>query len=346
MRPFDLRDALAIRQLQPRGVAFDLRRLLLHSFSPARAALLGHLTRQRLGTFTLVQTDSAGGRTIGYIQAWPRVHPQEWDLAYIAPSLDHQRDASDLWHELLSSLILVGGQRNILRIYARVPEDMEIETILRQCGFTVVTREQVFVLVRPSAPAPLPRGMRPVERQDRWALEQLYRQVVPPLLHQAEDTTLHDIVRRDWWRHDQAEEYIWIDRERALAHFALVSAPQGYWLQTVVRPESRGDLLPCIRFLLTRMQCSDATPVYAPVPDFTIGLGWLLRTCGFESYNRQTLMVAHTVVHSTVRRALLIPGLDGGMDARTPVGHASPFSRAQKRLQLAFSRDEFRQKRG
>jgi hypothetical protein len=295
--------------------------MLLDAFSPVRAALLGHLTHQHLGTFTLVQTDVVGERPVGYIEAWPRSHPQVWDLAYIAPSLDYHRDAYGIWQALLSHLIIMGGQRNIQRIYARVPEDVEIESIFRQAGFTVVTREQVFVLTRQPTPAPLPRGMRAVEQRDGWSLEQLFRQVVPPLLCQAEDAMPCEAARRGWWRRHPTEEYVWADRERAIAYLALSSSSRGYWLRTVVRPENRGDLLPCIRYLLTRAQRSDAMPVYVPVPDFTVGLGWLLRTLGFESYNRQTLLVAHTVVRSAVRRPLLVSG--SGVDARTPVGHAS-----------------------
>lgn len=320
IRPFELRDLLAMKQLQPRGVAFDLKRLLLGALSPTRAAVLGHLTRQHLGTFTLVRTDAEEGRAAGYIEAWPRANPQEWELAYLAPALDYQRDAQQVWQDLLSQLIIVAGQRGIQRVYAKVPEDAEIEAVFRSVGFTVVTREQVFVLIRQPAPGPLPRGMRHVEPRDRWPLEQLYRQVVPPLLCQAEGGLSCEAMQGGWWRRGATQEYIWTDRERVLAYLALSSGARGYWLRTVVRPENRGDLLPCIRYLLTQAQCSDATPVYVPVPDFTVGLGWLLRTLGFESYNRQTLLVAHTIVRSAVRRPLLV---SGGVDARTPVGHAS-----------------------
>lgn len=320
IRPFELQDLFAMKQLQSRGMAFDLRRLLLGAFSPARAALLGHLTRQHLGAFTLVQTDAEDGRAVGYIEAWPRSSPQEWELAYLAPSLDYQRDAQQVWQELLSQLIIVAGQRHIQRIYAKVPEDAEIEAIFRAAGFTVVTREQVFVLIRQPAPAPLPRGMRRVEPHDRWPLEQLYCQVVPPLLFQAEGGLPYEAPQGGWWRRGATQEYIWADRERALAYLALNSGPRGYWLRVVVRPENRGDLLPCIRYLLAQAQCSDATPVYVPVPDFTVGLGWLLRTLGFESYNRQTLLVAHIVVRSAVNRPLLI---SGGVGARTSVGRVS-----------------------
>lgn len=320
IRPFGLRDLLAVKQLQPRGVAFDLRQLLLGAFPPARAALWGHLTRQHVGTFTLVRTETEDGRATGYVEAWPRSSPTEWELAYLAPALDYQRDAQQIWQDLLSQLIIVAGQRHVQRIYAKVPEDAEIEAVFRAAGFTVVTREQVFVLIRQPAPGPLPRGMRRVEPGDRWPLEQLYRQVVPPLLCQAEGGLSCEAAQGGWWRRAATQEYIWADRERALAYLALSTGPRGYWLRTVVRPESRGDLLPCIRYVLTHTQCSDATPVYVPVPDFTIGLGWLLRTLGFESYNRQTLLVAHTVVRSAVRRPLLV---SSGVDARTPVGHAS-----------------------
>lgn len=316
IRPFGLRDVLAVRQLQPRGVAFDLRRLLLRPSWPSRAAILGYLTRHHIGPLTYIEENDAG-RPIGFVQVWHRANPDEWDLAYLAPSFEYERGTADLWLSLLTQLVRVGGERCVSRIYARPAEDWEIEAVLRQAGFTAVVREEVFVLARSSAPAPAPRGLRPVEQQDRPALEALYAHVVPQLLHQVEAlppqrNALGGLASRLW-----VEEYIWAEKGRALAHFWLCGSPRGYWLEMVVRPECRAESLPCLRYLLMRTQCSDVKPIYASVPDYGVGLAWVLRTLGFESYHRQVLMVAHTMARARVRRPLLAARME---DISTSIG--------------------------
>ncbi len=318
IRPFGLSDVMAVRRLAPRGTAFDLRQQVLQPASPARAALLGLLTHQHVGAVTCVQASPADGGVIAFIQAAPRANVPEWDLAHLGPSLDDRRDATELWHDLLAHLVVTGALRGVERIYARAPEDVEIETILRQCGFTVLTREEVFVLTRQPAPGPLPRGMHRVERQDRAAVEELCRQVVPPLLCQAEGLAPGGAAEGAG-RGEAAEEYLWADRERALAYLSLARGRAGSWLEILVRPVWRADLLPAIRYLLTRTPCSDEHPIFSPVPDFAVGLGWLLRTLGFESYSRQTLLVAHTVARVPVRRRVFVAGLERGVDVGTPL---------------------------
>jgi hypothetical protein len=72
---------------------------------------------------------------------------------------------------------------------------------------------------------------------------------------------------------------------------------------------------------MTLADCTPATPVYSPVPDYSVGLGWLFRPLGFETFTRQVLMVAHTLARVPVRRPLFIHSLEGGVDVGTSVGH-------------------------
>ena len=324
IRPFGLRDISTIRRLQPRGVAFDLRRLLLYSTSPTRSALLGYLSRNHLGTITCVHENSSSAESgqRGCAQVWPRPGRAEWDLVFLAPSLDHHQKASEIWRQLLAHLIIQGAKQDIQRIYARSSEDAEAEDILRQVGFTIVAREEVFVLSHRPAPAPLPKGLRRVDRrQDRWALSELCRQVVPPLVQQAEGLLPHRCAapHHPLARFLFADEYVWVEKGKIIAYLGLCGSARGYWLEITVRPEYRADLLPYIKYVLTLAQRLNSTPVYCSIPDYSVGLGWLLRTLGFESYTRQVLLVVHTVARVPVRRRLVIPGLERGVDT-DPLG--------------------------
>jgi hypothetical protein len=262
---------------------------------------------------------------IGFAQVWPRADHTEWDLAFLSPSLDHGDGATRIWQRLLNHLIITGAERGVLRVYARLSEDSEAEEVLRQVGFTVVSREEVFVLTQLPGPAPLPKGLRRVDRDDRPALDTFYCQVIPHMLHRADGPCANSCAsmapHRMMISFVSTEEFVWTEKGKIIAYLGLHSSPKGYWLDVVVRPEYRADLLPYIKYVLTLTECSPTMPVYSPVFDYSVGLGWLLRTLGFESFTRQVLLVAHTMACIPIRRQVMIRALERGIDVGTSVGH-------------------------
>ncbi|MBN1402128.1 MAG: hypothetical protein JXA74_14905 [Anaerolineae bacterium] len=311
---------MTLRQLQPRGTAFDLKRLVLTASSPAGSALRAYFTHNHLGTPTYVRDDLVtDGR--GFVQVKPRPNGVEWDLLYIAPSLDDHKDVASIWHGLLGYLIILAGQQGVLRIYARSPEDAEIESVLRSAGFSILAREEVFVLSVPATPAPHPKGMRRAGGRDREALICLCQRAMPSLVRKAELSSgdwcqaVTPRLRRQMGRVRRVDEFICMAKGQMIAYLSMRESSSGYWLEVIVHPEYRGDVLPYVRYILTLAECSPSKPLYCGVPDFGVGLGWILRTLAFEPYARQALLVAHTVARVPVRPAVVIPGLEGGVES-------------------------------
>jgi hypothetical protein len=324
-RLFDPRDVLLLRRLKPQGVAFDLRRHLLQDTSPTRDAVLGYLTAHHLGAVTCVYRAPEEDGLNGFVQVSEDASGAAWDLAYLAPSLDYNLNACSTWCRMLGHLILLAAEYGVERICARSGEDAEAEDLFRRAGFTAVSREEVFALDQEAKPAPLPRGLRRAVPQDQWALDELYRQVVPKVVQQAEGCVPRWAVpqQRVVGQRSATEQYVWADKGRMLAYLRLTKTARGSWLEALTRPEQRGDVLPQLRYLLTRAAPSAQSPVYCPVPDHTVGLGWLLRTLGFESYTRQVLLVAHTIARVSARRRLMVSGLEHSIDVSRPMGHVS-----------------------
>jgi hypothetical protein len=324
IRPFGLRDVFALRQLQPRGTAFDIKSWLLSNSTSSRDALISLLTHGHLGTLTYLSQNSHGLRQ-GFAQVCTRPNGLEWDLRFLAPSLDDHRDASEIWQGLLSHLIIVAGQQNVLRIYARTSEDTETEALFRGAGFTMVSREEVFVLSQPAAPAPLPKGMRPAGRGDYDALVHLCQEAMPALIRKAEASAA------DWCgartlalrssersRPQDATSFVCLDKGATIGYLSTRHGPAGYWLEVIAHPDHRGDMLPYVRYMLSLTECGPSAPVYASVLDSSVGLGWILRALDFVSYSRQVLFVAHPVVRVPVRRTVVIPGLEGSVESLGP----------------------------
>ena len=324
IRPFGLRDVFLLRQLQPRGTAFDIKSWLLSNSSSVRDALASLLTHSHLGALTFI-CQNPQGYPQGYAQVRARPNGLEWDLCLLAPSLDDHKHTSRIWHDLLSHLIILAGQQNVLRIYARSPEDTEIETVFRGAGFTVVSREEVFVLSQPAAPAPLPKGMRPTDRSDFEALVALCRDAMPPLVRKAEASApdwcgarTQELRQNGHGKPHAATSFVCMTKGTTIGYLSLRQGSLGYWLEVIVHPDHRGDMLPYVRHLLSLTNCSPSKPVYCSVSDFGVGLGWILRTLDFASYTRQVLLVAHPVVRVPVRRSVVIEGLEGSVESLGP----------------------------
>lgn len=332
IRSFGPGDFHLVKQLQARGVAFDLRRLLLHPHTPLWSALLGYFTREQLGTINLVHHACLESPIYGFASVFPRRHLPYWDLAFLTPALDSQVEAINIWTKLLTHLTVLGAQRGITRIYARTTEDAETEDTLHQVGFSVVTREEIFVLVNRPSPVVAPRGLHKLQDQDSLALNNLYREVAPPLVQQAEGVAPHWSASRGrnfdvFWA---TKEYIWSEKSKANAYIGLCETDKCYWLEVMVRPEFRADILPLIKHVLSLTECSKAKPAYCQVPDYSVGVGWVLRALGFESYARQVMLVEHTMVRVPIRQRILVPGLEASVEIGTPV---RPVFRIQEKVQ-------------
>jgi hypothetical protein len=265
-----------------------------------------------MGAITFVHYGSKHSDVRGFAQLMPRKGGSAWDLTYIAPSLDDRQAMPSTWCDLLRHVIQAGAERQVLRVYARPPEDSEIEHLLRRSGFALVGHEEIFALTEPQSPSAPPRGFRLADRQDSWELRELHRKTIPPLVYQACGAWQMD----EWTStlfglsHEQTN-YVWSDKGEIVAHFGLGAGPKGYWIECVVRPEYRGELLPHIQHLVSLTDCSPSRPIYFAVPDYTVGLGWLLRTLGFRSYSQQIVMVAHTVQRVPFYRPVTASALEG-----------------------------------
>jgi hypothetical protein len=286
---------------------------------------LGYLSHYHLGAITCIHDGAGDGKALGgFVQAWPDPSQARWDVGYISPSLDRHTNASDIWYRLLTYLIIFAAEQGARRVLARSAEDAEAEDVFRQAGFRAVSREEVFALGKSQPKTALPGGLRGVRESDRWNLRELCRQVIPPCMQDSKTGLPLQITLSlpPLTSAASLEEYVWTQRDQITAYFRLVKTPNGCWLDTIVRPQHRGDILHCLKYMLGRAHCDVDEPVYCAVPDYCVGISWLLRTLGFEPYARQVLLAAHTAAEVRVRPRMLIPALEGTVDVGTPVSSA------------------------
>ncbi|MHB9034683.1 MAG: hypothetical protein ACYC6L_16750 [Anaerolineae bacterium] len=299
--------------------------------SPLTTALIGLISHEQLGSINFVYTSHSNHDIKGgFASVSPRRSVPYWDLEYMAPALDTSASASNIWDKLLTHLGIYGASCGVSRIYARTAEDPEVEDILHQVGYTIVSRSEVFVLVNRPSPVMAPRGLHRLEPQDAASLYRLFHEVVPPLAQQAEGLPSHwsSIKTRRLGMFSKFGEYIWVEKNRANAYFCLCETGRANWLHVVVRPEYRAEILPLIKHVLASSE-NPIVPTYCEVPDYSVGTGWLLRALGFESYAKQVTMVEHTLVRVPVFQRVLVPGLEASPEVGSP---ARPVFRCESEL--------------
>jgi len=325
LRPFGLHDMVAMRQLQGQSVPLDVRRRLLYRDAPARDALIGFLTRHHLGPLTwMLGEDDDAWQGKAFAQVWSVPARRDWNLIAMAPALDADAHVESTWRDMLQALVPWAVENGVFRIVSRVDEGSEPERVLRTSGYIATVRQELFRLESHPGAVACPRGLQPAHPRHDWALGELYYQVVPPAVQDAEAAFSRACAgpRRYLLGGESAREYVWQDAERVNAYLAIAYAPQGLWLNILVRPEYRADIAPHVRYVLGQVQETDPRPIYCAVPDYAVGIGWVLRTLGFQAAGRHAHMVQHVAARVPVWRPLVVRGMDGAVDIRASVGTA------------------------
>ncbi len=317
IHPFGLRDIRTIQELQGKSIAFDLQQQLLRPSSPLASALVGFVTNHHFGAFAWM-LESSDKMPAGYIAVYPRSDTPCWDLASLSPSLESTHCAADAWLRLLTHATVHAGQRSIERIYARYAENSEIDELLRQVGYVSVSREELYVLVGRPSPVAAPRGVHKLDIQDLGALYQLYHDVMPVLVQQADAPETQWITRRhgqlsSFW---SSQRWLWRDQERAYAYIGLHETRHALWLEIVVRPDVRAEIGPMVKYVLAACPAALGKAIYCQVPDYCAGISWILRSLGFEAYARQATMVLHVNATASFREPVSVSGLKKPADLR------------------------------
>ncbi len=101
-----------------------------------------------------------------------------------------RQGAAWTWHHLLHELGRVGGEREVQRLFAHLPEHRHAEVeVMRQAGFAIYAQDRLFCLPRlPETFGEMsePRQWVPRESVDDWGLARLYHALTPNVVQQAE----------------------------------------------------------------------------------------------------------------------------------------------------------------
>jgi hypothetical protein len=320
MIPPIVNDLRALAELTSHGVELELERARLSSASPLADALVSRMSFGSMGAETFVlYTNGRKQRALGVVQARHRKNRPEADITFIAPSLEHEPDAVTTWYRLLSEVTNSLGELGIQRIYAQLPVGNGAEEVFHQAGFTVFTREDIYVLDADKAVA---RGranggtrtgtLRRMRKRDAWNVLKLYSAVTPRNVQHAEAMlTTEGATGKldDWWENVNGTSYVY---ERPLAGLdacagivRITRGRHGSWARLHVHPDALKYADEIVQEMIVLVSKTRARPIYVGVRDYEGGVRGALETAGF----RQLMERSHMVKHTTVRVREAVPWL-------------------------------------
>lgn len=312
IRPFNFLDILLIKELQGEGMQLDLERALLWPHTPLMAALSARIPFREIGALTYVLDAVEGGeRQRGFAQVRARRSRAEWDIVYLAPSPSKRGDVHTVWERLITHLCAEGGERGILRLFAKPPEEREGLEAFLQLGFSVYAREEIFRLAR--VPSDLSgciaAPLRPQRADDAWELQRLYRDIAPQPVRLAEGD----------WGSPLGEGYILEDERGIVGHLRLINGKRAHWLKMLLHPKAQGQADEPLRFGLSLLMRYPPCPIYCGARGYETGLRDALERSGFRPFARRSLLVKHTTARVKEPSFRLVPGLKKGIEAAPTV---------------------------
>jgi hypothetical protein len=316
-------DLWSLRRKPRNQVVLYTEELLAQAHSPAWFALRCMLQGNGRDISSAVYQERGAGAVV---QAHGRSGRPEQDVVYLATTGTRgSRLPSDyeLWYRLLERISLNAGYHHVQRLYAAVPsQHNELREIFRQIGFQAFAHTTILHLSGPdwdqgTTLAP----MRAQSRRDHWAIHKLYGATTPHMVQHAEVRNA-----RHWalpltqrWVGPRRAAWVLGPDDDLEAYLRLVSGPSGHVFSMLIRPDAREAAVDVLRFGLAHL--SDTRPVYLLMREYQGELIAPAQDLGFQPIGEQALLVKHTVV--PVRRTLLVPSLEPGLEQQVPVTQIS-----------------------
>lgn len=283
IRPFDLRDVALIRRLSEQGVAMHSKTALADGVSPLRDALL-NIVSSDFPTFVYKSDD---GGSDGFVQ----LHQEKGienraHLLYISPNIttkSHQIET--VWLSLLDQAVQEAGRRGLHTVVAEVDETADALPILREAGFAVYTRQDIYQLMTlPDKPTSSMPALTMRQKSDDWDVQLLYSNIVPRLVQ---------IVNPN---PPTSRAGSWVLRENGelTAYIHLHVGSAATWMRLFMHPDAISSADELLTAVIQLIPGKETHPVYASVRRYQ---GWQqapLERIGFARICSQAVMARHT----------------------------------------------------
>ncbi len=279
-RPFLPIDLPLVRRLTPHGVSLDSLTSLTRGINTIEGAFWGAVPLTDLGTPTFVLKDGDNGYVAQFRH---KGNDQHAHIVFIAPDLD-KCEGDDPWLHLLDAMVVAAGKRGAVTLNAEVGDTSAAFTVLRQAGFAVYARQEIWKREPGGTLRTMSTGLvRPETESDAFGINSLYANVVPPLVLQADapPVTGHGglVYERDG---------------KILAYLSVQEGKCGVYIQSFLHAEGLDQAERILAACMANLSRAERVPVYFCVRSYQDWWRRSLNALGFESWASQAVMVKHT----------------------------------------------------
>jgi hypothetical protein len=270
IRPLDIRDLPNIYRFRAEAMGLDTARTLTRGNPLGAVGFFAYFNPGRH-----VYAAVADGKEIGLMGGIIQTRGESFaKLHYIAPSshLDHNELPA-----LIENLSAQAGEWGAFHVLAEVDENSMAFPPLRQAGFSVYAWQRMWDISNITGTGLGVDWMR-VKSIHLPAIQSLYQQIVPPLLHPIEPAP--------------ADQIGWICNEGMKCYVSVTQGVYGIVLMPLIHPEATDvgiKLAGLVNNLLDRRN----RPVYLCVRSYQTWLEPVLEDLGAQAAQRQAVMVKH-----------------------------------------------------
>lgn len=255
---------------------------------------------------------------LGFAQMNERPARKAWDLSYLASMRNRNVSSEEVLSALLDYTLEMAGAHGILRIFAKVEDEVpEVDMFVRS-GFQRYARELTYVY-EPGTTLPEQgeqlSSLRKWHRHYAWGLHQLYRATTPQRVRMAEllensEEYAKLYVGPQRWFSPWNENYVCDVGVRLGAWLRICRGHNTipHRLSLIVHPEHADLAEPLLRFGMRRLLEADVRRIYCLVREYDSCVITALRNSGFEQSTTRLLLVRH--VASLATRQSTVPLLE------------------------------------
>ncbi len=288
-----IRDIPLVKRLAERGTVLDSEMGCTRENGGPNNALLSNILFPQRGLYTLVARcgDEAA---VGQFRLKTSDHLAQ--AVYLAPQLDEGMSDS-AWLHLLDGMAAEAGKRGAHMLSAEVDEHSPLFKTMRQAGFAVYARQEIWR--RAPGPATVPAHIIPAELSeetdaDAMDIQLLYSNIVPRLVQQIAVPSSESVG------------LVYRQNNRVQGYVAISEGKYGIYVLPYLHPDILFTVASSIiAGAVARSSRADRLPVYVCVRRYQDWLEEAMVELGFEMCAQQAVLVRH--ITAGVRQAAFAP---------------------------------------
>jgi hypothetical protein len=334
VRSFTLRDLALVRRLSEQGVSLHAESALADNLHPLRGALTSMVGG---GNFPTLVFKSEAREGTGFIQLLLDEDRHHAHILYLSPAIERSTSdvdagalpaesagSSSAWLALLDQAVTVVGRHGVHSLVAEVKEQGSELPILRQAGFAVYTRQDIWYFdgrVDRLDRSESSIRLLPYLSSDEWDIQLLYANTVPRLVQLVEPVP--PLMTGDGW-------VLRDDRNDLVAFIHVHEGSAATWLRFFIHPNVEGDASEIVKTALQTEVEQGKKSIYCCVRRYEGRLPATLERTGFHIWGSQAVLVKHTVHHSRRTQPQMRVNLnDGGIPVTSPYVRRYPIQENQ-----------------